>query len=199
MIFGYTPHIRDSQKCRRFSFLSSWLSRLPPEWSPRYQLFTSQRESFIHGWKTSVHQAHRRAQQKYSFCSVPIKPITITLEEDDLYLFSMTSMLTTAWEVLTLSRSWDFCQKHFRKMQRLSKGWITGDCFMALMKSRIVYFARWAQNSNVVLFVCWSLSSADTSFGSCIHPIYFSPILSVICWSVTDSCNMYNWPRSIIL
>ncbi|KAG1801654.1 uncharacterized protein HD556DRAFT_898090 [Suillus plorans] len=103
------------------------------------------------------------SKKKYSFCPVPIRPITITFEEDDLYLFSMTSMLTTAWEVLTLSRSLDCCQKHFRKMQRLSKGWIIGDCFMALMKSHIVYFASFGLKYRVSvgvllrpsIFLCW--------------------------------------------
>lgn len=82
----------------------------------------------------------------------------VTFEEEDVLMASMTSMLTTAWEVLILCLAVWIAIKHFRDMQRPSKGWIFGDLFTALLKSHVVYFA-----SYVVV--------------SCIHLIYLSPML----------------------
>ncbi|KAG2350326.1 hypothetical protein BDR05DRAFT_15108 [Suillus weaverae] len=59
---------------------------------------------------------------------------TVTFEEGDI-------LPQTAWEVLTLCLAVWIAVKHFFKMQRPPKGWITGDCFTALMmKSHLVFF-----------------------------------------------------------
>jgi len=66
-------------------------------------------------------------------------------EADVQFLFSITLMLDTAWEVLTLCLSVWIAVKHFRDLRRLgpSTGSTTiGDCFRVLIKSHVLYFAR---------------------------------------------------------
>ncbi|KAG2035989.1 hypothetical protein BDR03DRAFT_960979, partial [Suillus americanus] len=62
-------------------------------------------------------------------------------EADALILLLMTWMLSTVWEVLALCLAVWIVVKHFRELQRLSTGWVIGDCFTVLMRTHVVYFA----------------------------------------------------------
>jgi hypothetical protein len=65
--------------------------------------------------------------------------------EGDAQLFaSMTWMLNTVWEVLALCLAVWIAVKHFRDLRRLgpSTGSTIGDCFMVLITSHVLYFAR---------------------------------------------------------
>jgi len=75
--------------------------------------------------------------------------------EDDIQLLtSMIWMLNTVWEALALCLSVWISVKHFRDRRRLSPstGSTIGDCFTVLIKSHVLYFARWACNVNVIIF-----------------------------------------------
>jgi hypothetical protein len=65
-------------------------------------------------------------------------------EGDAVLWTSMLWMLNTVWEVLALCLSVWIAVKHFRDLRRLgpSTGSTIGDCFRALMKSHVLYFAR---------------------------------------------------------
>jgi hypothetical protein len=65
-------------------------------------------------------------------------------EGDVQFLFSITWMLNTAWEVLALCLSVCVAVKHFRDLRRLgpSTRYTIGDCFRVLIKSHVLYFAR---------------------------------------------------------
>jgi hypothetical protein len=56
--------------------------------------------------------------------------------------------LNTVWEVLALCLSVWIAVKHFRDLRRLGPltGSTIGDCFRVLIKSHVLYFARWACN-----------------------------------------------------
>ncbi|KIK48519.1 hypothetical protein CY34DRAFT_627873 [Suillus luteus UH-Slu-Lm8-n1] len=59
-------------------------------------------------------------------------------------LIAMVWMLNTVWEVLALCLSVWIAVKHFRDLRRFgpSTGSTIGDCFRALIKSHVLYFAR---------------------------------------------------------
>ncbi|KAG2363841.1 hypothetical protein BDR07DRAFT_878463 [Suillus spraguei] len=59
----------------------------------------------------------------------------------DLLLISMTWILTTVWEVVTLCLSIWIAVKHFRELRQHSGGGIIGDCFRVLLKYHVIYFA----------------------------------------------------------
>ncbi|KAG1759339.1 hypothetical protein EDD22DRAFT_144870 [Suillus occidentalis] len=67
-------------------------------------------------------------------------------EGDASLLYSMVWMLNTVWEVLALCLSVWIAVKHFRDLRRLrpSTGSTIGDCFKALIKSHVLYFASFA-------------------------------------------------------
>jgi hypothetical protein len=71
-----------------------------------------------------------------------------SLEGNFQLLDSMFWMLNIVWEVLALCLSVWIAVKHFRDLRRL--GPLTaspiGDCFRVLIKSHVLYFARWACN-----------------------------------------------------
>lgn len=50
-------------------------------------------------------------------------------------------LLSTAWEVLTLSLALWSAVKHFRELQHPWTRWSIGDCFTVLIKSHVLYFA----------------------------------------------------------
>ncbi|KAG2107793.1 hypothetical protein BD769DRAFT_1693761 [Suillus cothurnatus] len=60
---------------------------------------------------------------------------------DALFLSSMTWILGTVWEVLTLCLAVWIAVKHFRELRRHSTSGIIGDCFMVLMKTHISAFS----------------------------------------------------------
>jgi hypothetical protein len=65
-------------------------------------------------------------------------------EGDAQLLISMVWMLNTVWEVLALCLSVWIAVKHFRDLRCLatSTGSTIRDCFRALIKSHVLYFAR---------------------------------------------------------
>lgn len=60
-------------------------------------------------------------------------------------------ILRIVWEVIVLCLAVWIARKHFHEMRRSSTGWSTGNCFMVLMKSHVLYFAAFAAVS------CFSL------------------------------------------
>ncbi|KAG2107789.1 hypothetical protein BD769DRAFT_128579 [Suillus cothurnatus] len=85
---------------------------------------------------------------------------------DSSFLDSMTWILSTAWEVLTLCLAAWISVKHFRELRQHSTSGIIGDCFTVLMKTHVSYF---------VSFLAVS----------CFQMGLFSPMFAVCC-SVTD-------------
>ncbi|KAG2124137.1 hypothetical protein BD769DRAFT_889199 [Suillus cothurnatus] len=66
---------------------------------------------------------------------------TTDLVGDSLFLSSMTWILATVWEVLTLCLAVWIAVKHFRELRQHSTSGIIGDCFTVLMKTHVSYFA----------------------------------------------------------
>lgn len=60
-------------------------------------------------------------------------------------------ILRIVWEVIALCLAVWIAVKHLREMRWSSTGWSTGDCFMVLMKSHVLYLAAFAAVS------CFSL------------------------------------------
>jgi hypothetical protein len=67
---------------------------------------------------------------------------------DASFLFIMAWMVSTGWELLALFLSVWIAVKHFCDLRRLgpSTGSTIGDSFRVLVKSHVLYFARWACN-----------------------------------------------------
>jgi hypothetical protein len=102
--------------------------------------------------------------------------------EGDVGLFaSMIWMLNTVWEVLALGLSVWIAVKHFRDLRRFgpSTGLTIGDCFKVLIKSHVLYFARWACNVNVAIIFCSSSTRASFFGASCLELVSLSPELLV--------------------
>ncbi|KAG1798101.1 uncharacterized protein HD556DRAFT_1525692 [Suillus plorans] len=76
--------------------------------------------------------------------------------QDMPLLSSMTWILGTVWEVLTLCLAVWIAVKHFRELRQHSAGGIIGDCFTVLMKTHIVYFASFIAVSCVELVLDFS-------------------------------------------
>jgi hypothetical protein len=95
----------------------------------------------------------------------------------DTHMMSVSQALITAWEVLALCSSVWIAVKHFRDLRQLgpSTGLAIGDCFRVLIKSHVLYFARWAYNVNVLIFVCSSSARASFVSVSIIHFLSLSP------------------------
>ncbi|KAG2353553.1 hypothetical protein BDR07DRAFT_1432982 [Suillus spraguei] len=70
---------------------------------------------------------------------------------DVIFVDSLTWILVTVWELLTLCLAVWIAIKHFRELQRESAGGIIGDCFTVLMKTHVLYFA------SVVVVSCFQL------------------------------------------
>ncbi|KAG1849762.1 hypothetical protein F4604DRAFT_89526 [Suillus subluteus] len=60
---------------------------------------------------------------------------------DFTFLDSMTWILSTVWEVLTLYLEVWIAVKHFRELRQHSTSGIVGDSFTVLMKTHVTYFA----------------------------------------------------------
>ncbi|KAG2046741.1 hypothetical protein BDR06DRAFT_964704 [Suillus hirtellus] len=65
----------------------------------------------------------------------------IKFEGDAVLLGSISWIIGTAWEVLTLCLAVRIAVKHFRELQRHSAGQIIKDCFTVLLKTHVGYFA----------------------------------------------------------
>lgn len=122
---------------------------------------------------------------------------TIRLEGDGALLCTMYLMLITIWEILVMCLAGWVSVRHFRELRRHSAGGTIRDCFIVLMKSHIVYFARWVydHNANESIFSRWSFAYA--SFVAVSAPLfgYLSPMVSTVCWSLID---LYMRARFII-
>jgi len=102
-----------------------------------------------------------------------------TSSEEDIVplLTSIIWVLNTVWEVPALCLAVWIAVKHFRDLRRLGQSTIE-DCFRALIKSHVLYFARWACDVNMVIFFS---SSARASFAgvSCVQLAYVFPAFFV--------------------
>jgi hypothetical protein len=67
---------------------------------------------------------------------------SIGYAEDIGILSSITWMLSTVWEVLTLCLAVWIAVKHLRELRQHSPGGIVDDCFTVLIKTHMFYFAR---------------------------------------------------------
>ncbi|KAG2046992.1 hypothetical protein BDR06DRAFT_127961 [Suillus hirtellus] len=83
--------------------------------------------------------------------------------EDIIFLNSITWILTTVWEVLTLCLAVWIVVRHFREVRQHMAGGIMEDCFMVLMRTHVVYFAS---------FVAISCSHLILNF----YPTFFTSI-----------------------
>lgn len=63
-------------------------------------------------------------------------------EGDARILNSMTWVLCTLWEVLSLCLAVWIAVGHFRELRRPLRETTIGDCLTAVIKSHVVYFAR---------------------------------------------------------
>jgi len=63
-------------------------------------------------------------------------------EVGDIALFEVTWILGTAWATLVLCLAVWIAVKHFHLLQRSSTGWVVWDCFAALLKAHVFFFAR---------------------------------------------------------
>ncbi|KIK34731.1 hypothetical protein CY34DRAFT_812718 [Suillus luteus UH-Slu-Lm8-n1] len=91
---------------------------------------------------------------------------------NNLILNSLTWILPTVWEVLTLCLAVWSAVQHFRELHKPSTGWFIKDCstaLMILMKTHVVYFAG---------FVAVS----------CFNLVYLSPAISAVRRSITEPC-----------
>lgn len=60
---------------------------------------------------------------------------------DVSFLFFITWILAAVWEAITLCLAVWIAVKHFRELRRYSAGGIVRDCFTALIKTHVFYFA----------------------------------------------------------
>ncbi|KIK34829.1 hypothetical protein CY34DRAFT_613544 [Suillus luteus UH-Slu-Lm8-n1] len=94
------------------------------------------------------------------------------------FLFAMSWILPTVWEVLALCLSVRMAVKHFRDLRRLgpSTGSTIGDCLRVLIQSHVFYFASFAGVS-------------------CLQFIVLSPSLL----STVSESEIFDGARSILL
>ncbi|KAG2032568.1 hypothetical protein BDR03DRAFT_969728 [Suillus americanus] len=80
---------------------------------------------------------------------------------DSTFLYSMTWILDTLWEVLALCLAVWIAVKHFRELRQHSTGGIIGDLFTVLMKTHVSYFASFLAMSCFQIGFMSSTLSAD--------------------------------------
>ncbi|KAG2122795.1 hypothetical protein DEU56DRAFT_917688 [Suillus clintonianus] len=94
-------------------------------------------------------------------------------EGDAQLLNSMTWILCTLWEVLSLCLAVWIAVKRFRELRRRPRGeWTFGDCLMVVIKTHVVYFASFA-------------------VGSCFALGFLSPTLTL--FFVSCAAVIYDW------
>jgi len=77
---------------------------------------------------------------------------SINFAEDTILLGSITWILGTVWELLALCLAVWIAVKHFRELRSHSAGGIIGvmgNCFRVMMKTHMLYFARWVHVVNM--------------------------------------------------
>jgi hypothetical protein len=116
--------------------------------------------------------------------------------EDMLLLKSLVWIVSTAWEVLTLCLAVWIAVKHFRELRRHPSG---EDCFTMLMKTHMLYFARWAHIVMIVPFFHWRVGPRSFVAVSCFQLIInFSPSMSaMVCQPFIHLCMQPRFIFSI--
>jgi len=106
---------------------------------------------------------------------------TIAYEGDAQLLASINWILNIIWEVLTLCFSVWIAVKHFRDLRRFgpSTGSTIRDCFKVLITSHVLYFARWACNAHVAIFLCSSSARASFVCISCLQLAHLALMFKV--------------------
>jgi hypothetical protein len=66
--------------------------------------------------------------------------------DSELSLAPVIWILGTVWEVIALCFACWIAVKHFRELRQFSTGFTANDLFAALLKTHLLYFARWARN-----------------------------------------------------
>jgi len=101
---------------------------------------------------------------------------------DVQFLFGMTWILVTAWEVLALFLSIWIAVKHFRDMPQPTR-WTASDCFAMLIKTHAFYFASVVVASSLELGF---LSPKITALGIVGTEVYtgISQIARLVMWFV---------------
>jgi hypothetical protein len=69
-------------------------------------------------------------------------------------LVTVTWILGTVWEVLALCLAGWIALKHIRELRQVSTGFTANDLFAVLLKTHLLYFARWARNLTVIIVFC---------------------------------------------
>jgi len=101
-------------------------------------------------------------------------------------LDSITWILGTVWEVLALCLAVWIAVKHFLELRQYSTGKIMENCFAVLIKTHVLYFARWAHIVIIVPLFHWRVGRGSSVAVSCFNLIiYFCPTISVVCQSFT--------------
>jgi hypothetical protein len=95
-------------------------------------------------------------------------------------LASMIWTLNTVWEVVALCLAVWVTVKHFCDLRRLGPltGSTIGDCFRVLIRSHAFYFARWACNVVLVIFL---LKFHTCQFFWCLLPPAWSRLSRTLC------------------
>lgn len=75
-----------------------------------------------------------------------------SFDGNGVLLVDITWIIGIGWEVLALSLAVWVAVKHLRELRQSSSGGILEDCFTVLIKTHVVYFARWVYIVHVVLF-----------------------------------------------
>ncbi|KAG2133236.1 uncharacterized protein EDB93DRAFT_885870 [Suillus bovinus] len=104
---------------------------------------------------------------------------------NSIFLGSMTWILATVWEVLTLCLAIWIAVKHLREIRTRSTGGIIGDCFTVLMQTHMSYFASFLAVSSVQISLLFPqflshVSSQDIQIYICLVQIFHTVQLSVL-------------------
>lgn len=102
------------------------------------------------------------------------------------------------WEILALCLAGWTTVKHFRELRQYPAGGMIWDCFKVLIKSHLVYFARWVQDhkANEILFSRWNFAHTSFLAVSCFSLSYLFPMIQTVCRSLIYFCV---WAWLIIL
>jgi len=74
---------------------------------------------------------------------------SIGYAEEILFLGSIAWTVSIVWEFLALCLAVWIAIKRFRELRQHPVGGIIGDCFTVLIKTHVLYFARWAHAVNM--------------------------------------------------
>jgi hypothetical protein len=105
---------------------------------------------------------------------------TIGYREDITLLVSVCWILSTAWEILALCLVVWIAVQHFRELRQQSAAGMIRNCFTVLIKTHVLYFARWVHTVNIAPISAQGHASfvAVSCFSLVIDS---SPTLSAVC------------------